>query len=98
MPPSAILFVWLFRIGLQQVVLNIPQALRQVNIVVMRIVESFDFVPQGIHLLQAILSDFLQIRTLIDQFTILKNGYLQFLRGKIIDGFGKRISCFSGRK
>ena len=59
---------------LQQTVLDVPQLLAQVNIVGLGIVETLNFIPESIHLLQAVTADFIQRRTLVNQLTLNKDG------------------------
>ena len=90
-PPNAISFVelrFILAILLQQTILNIPQLLRKVHIIGVRIIKALHFVPQCIHLLQAVGTDLFQTGAMIDKLAISENGDLQFLRGEIIDGLG----------
>ena len=72
---------------MQQPILDIPQLLRQIDIVGVRIVKPFDLVPECIDLLGAVFLNFIQLRQLIDQFAVFENRHKQFLRREIIDLF-----------
>ena len=72
---------------MQQPILDIPQLLRQIDIVGVRIVKPLDLVPECIDLLGAVFLNFIQLRQLIDQFAVFENRHKQFLRREIIDLF-----------
>ena len=63
----------------QQVVLDVPQLLREVDIVVVRIFKSFDLVPQGIYLLFAVAANLLDVRQLINQLALAEDGLKHLL-------------------
>ena len=65
----------------QQVVLDVPEFLAQVNIVGLGIVKALDFVPQGVHLCKTVGADLLKAGQLVDQLAVLKDGLQQLPDG-----------------
>ena len=67
------LFFNVCALGFQHVLLDIPQALRQIHIVVVGIAEAANLVPHSLQLLGAMIANFLQSGEIIYQLAVLKN-------------------------
>ena len=63
--------------------LDIPKLLREIDIVVVRILKSRDLVPKGVYLLAAVALDLLDIPLLIDAFALAEE-WLKQLAGGVI--------------
>ena len=61
---------YLSSILLQKVLLNLKKTGGKVHIEGMGIVEAANLLPEGIHLLSAVIADILQLGKLVNQFTI----------------------------
>ena len=76
--------------------LDIPKLLREVDIVVVRILKSRDLVPKGVYLLAAVALDLLDIPLLIDAFALAEEWLKQLAGGVIRQSFA--LPCEIGVK
>lgn len=59
---------------MQQPVLDVPQLLRQIDVIGVRVVKPLDLVPECVDLLGAVFLNVVQLRQLVDQLAVLKIG------------------------
>ena len=70
---------------MQQPVLDVPQLLRQIDVIGMRVVKTLDLVPECVDLLGAVFLNVVQLRQLVDQLAVFEDRHEQLLRRKVID-------------
>ena len=63
----------------QQGLLDVPQLLGQVHVVVVGVLEPLHLIPQGVHLPLTVGPAGLEVGNLIDQLALLEDGHHQFL-------------------
>ena len=71
---------------LEQVLLNIPQLLGQVHVVIVGVLETLDLVPQGIHLALAIGAGGLDVGHAVNQLAAVEDGDQQLAGLVILEG------------
>ena len=71
---------------LQQAMLDVPQLLGKIHIILVRIVEPFHLVPEGFKLSLAVVPDFLDRRCLIDALAVLEDRDQQLAGCKVLQG------------
>ena len=59
----------------EQIVLEVPERLAEVDIVCLRILESQDLAPESIHLLAACLLDLLNVRLIVYELALVEDLY-----------------------
>ena len=60
---------------MQEIVLDVPELLGQINIVLMRILESLDRIPERIEFLGTVGAELLDRRAVIDEFAVIEDPY-----------------------
>lgn len=75
----------LFLGAAQQVLLNVPELIGQVHVVLVGVVETLHLVPQGVYLLTAVFADLRQRRAVVYPLAVQKHRHQQLAGLEIVD-------------
>ena len=70
---------------MQHPVLDVPELLRQIDVIGVRVVKPLDLVPECVDLRLAVGLDLVQLRQLVDQLAAFEDRYEQLLLREVID-------------
>ena len=70
----------------QQPVLDIPELLRQIDVIGVRVVKPLDLVPECVDLRLAVGLDLVQLRQLVDQLAVFEDRLQQLPNGVVLQG------------